>query len=83
MFTAMPGDRGHLESSPNSERLHVWLAAAYAQSDRAEDAALEAEQVLVLISEFSIRRIERPFPFKDPAHLENFLEGSRKARLAK
>jgi adenylate cyclase len=72
-----------LDSNPNSERLHVWLAAAYARANRPDDAAWEAEQVLVLNPDFSVHRMESAFPFKDPADLNHFLRGLRKAGLSR
>jgi adenylate cyclase len=74
-------ERG-LQSNPNSERLRVWLAAAYAQAGRVEDATWEAEQVLAVNPDFSVSRISEAFPFKDPADLEHFLDGLHKAGLS-
>lgn len=70
-----------LQSNPSAERLHVWLAAAYAQAGRREDAAWEAEQVLTLNPEFSLQRMQQSFPFQDPADLAHFLDGLRMAGL--
>lgn len=66
-----------LETNPSSERMRVWLAAAYARAGREEDANWEAEQVLALNSDFSLQRIQQAFPFKDPADMERFLDGLR------
>lgn len=71
-----------LETNPVSERLHVWLAAAYAQAGRVDDAKWEIEQVLTVNPEFSLGRIRQAFPFKDPADLERFLSSLRKAGLS-
>lgn len=70
-----------LSSNPASERLHTWLAAAYAQSGRLDEAQWEAEQVLTLNPEFSRARMRETFPFGDPADLQHFLNGLRKAGL--
>ena len=70
-----------LESHPNSERLHLWLAAAYAQSGQIDDAEWEADQVLMLNPDFSMEQIKKVFPFKNPDDLEHFLSGLRKAGL--
>ena len=66
-----------LASNPSSERLRVWLAAAYARAGREDDARWEAEQVLAQNPEFSLERIKQAFPFKDPADLEHFLGALR------
>ncbi len=71
-----------IESNPTSERLHVWLAAAYAQSGAIEEARWEATQVLTHNPDFSRVRIQKIFPFKSPADREHFLDGLRKAGLA-
>lgn len=68
-----------LETNPTSERLHVWLAAAYAQSGNQEEAEWEVEEVLTLNPDFSLERIAWATPFKDSKDLEHFLEGLRKA----
>ena len=70
-----------LESNPSSERMRVWLAAAYAQDGREDDAMWEAEQVLALNPDFSLQRIQQAFPFKDPADIERLLEGLRIAGI--
>lgn len=68
-----------LETNPGSERMHLWLAAAYAQSGNLDNAAWEVQQVLVLDPEFSLERIRKSFPFKREQDMEHFLEGLRKA----
>lgn len=70
-----------LKTNPASERLHVWLAAAYAQSGNKKDAEWEVDQVLALNPDFSLERIKQATPFKDPKDLEHFLESLRKAGL--
>jgi len=71
-----------LNSNPASERLRVWLAAAYARSNRLDEAKWEIAQVLTVNPEFSLARISRAFPFKDPSDLERFVGGLRLAGLA-
>ncbi len=70
-----------IDSNPAEERLHVWLAAAYAQSGDIENASWEAEQVMTLNSEFSVARMEQSFPFQDPVDLNHFTDGLRLAGL--
>lgn len=68
-----------LESNPASERLHVWLAASYANAGQQDDAAWEVEQVLSLNPGFSLRAIADAFPFKEEKDEANFMAGLRKA----
>lgn len=70
-----------LETRPRSQRIHIWLAAAYAQSGRIDDAKWEVEQILLLDSNFDYKKLHEIFPFKDPKDQQNFLEGLRKAGL--
>lgn len=70
-----------LGTNPSSERMRVWLAAAYALDGREEDARWEAEQVLTLNPDFSLQRIRQAFPFKDPADMERLLDGLRIAGI--
>jgi len=68
-----------LNSNPSAERLHVWLAAAYAQSGDIDNASWEAEQVISSNPDFSVARMEESFHFKDPAELKHFTDGLRLA----
>jgi TolB-like protein len=68
-----------LESRPTSERLRLWLAAAYAQAGQLDDAEWQREEVLISNPQFSLQNIERAFPFKDPRDREHFMAGLRKA----
>ena len=70
-----------LASNPASERLHVWLAAAYAQAGISDEAEWQADQILTLNPEFSIERMGEAFPFKDKADLEHFEAGLIEAGL--
>ncbi|MGD8674005.1 MAG: tetratricopeptide repeat protein, partial [Thiogranum sp.] len=71
-----------LATNPASQRLHIWMAAAYAQAGDVESAQWEADQILTMDPNFSLKRIERTLPFKDPADRERVLEGLRKAGLS-
>jgi adenylate cyclase len=70
-----------LSSYPASERMRVWLAAALAQSGNIEDAQWEGEQVMADNPDFSVDRMTQSFPFNNPADLDNFISGLRKAGL--
>jgi len=70
-----------IASNPASERLHVWLAASFAQSGDLDSAAWEADNILTSNPEFSVTRMEEAFPFKDPAEIRHFVDGLRLAGL--
>lgn len=70
-----------VQSYPDSLRLHVWLAASYAQVGRKREAEWESDQVKILDPEFSIEKMKDIYPFKDPVDLERFLAGLRSAGL--
>lgn len=70
-----------LDSNPTSQRLRLWLAAAYANAGRVSDAEWELELLRTNDPELTIKRIEHAYPFKYHAELENFLDALRKAGL--
>jgi len=70
-----------IKSNPNSERLHVWLAAACAQQGDKQEAEWAAISVLTINPDFSISRLRDTFPFKDPEDRRHFFEGLHKAGL--
>jgi TolB-like protein/DNA-binding winged helix-turn-helix (wHTH) protein/tetratricopeptide (TPR) repeat protein len=72
-----------LESNPSAERAHLWLAAAYAQAGRSDDAHWELEQVRTADPAVSVERVRHIYPFTHPVDLEHFVEGLRKAGLSK
>ena len=72
-----------LESNPAAERAHLWLAAAYAQAGRSDDAEWEVEQVYAADPDFSLERIRHVYPFSNPADLEHFLAGLSKAGISR
>ncbi len=70
-----------LESNPAAERAHLWLAAAYAQAKRGDDAEWEMEQVLTANPDISLERVRGSYPFTNPADLDHLVVGLRKAGL--
>ena len=68
-----------LERYPQSERLHLWLAAAYAQIGETEHANREMDQVYALNPNFSPTFLEQTSAFRYQTDLQNFLDGVRKA----
>ena len=70
-----------IESNPDFAIGHLMLASAYAHVGRIEDAQWEAEEILVLLPDFTLTAEREKAAYKDPAHLEYYLEGLRKAGL--
>ena len=64
--------------SPLARRL---LAATYAQAGRLEEARTAAKEYLEVNPNFSIKRYMELEPYEDPADLEDYLQGLRKAGL--
>jgi len=71
-----------LAANPASERLRVWLAAAYAQSGDIDEARWQIEQVRITNPGVSLAKFRQAFPFKDQADLDLFLDGLRTAGLS-
>jgi adenylate cyclase len=69
------------EMNPVHPRTVMWLAAAYARTDRLEDARWAIEELLVLHPTVSVSRLREAFPFKDPEQLERLLHALRNAGL--
>ena len=70
-----------IKSNPDFVIGHLMLASAYAHAGRIEDAQWEAEEILVLLPDFTLTAEREKAAYKDPAHLEYYLEGLRKAGL--
>jgi adenylate cyclase len=70
-----------IESNPDFVIGHLMLASAYAHAGRIEDAQWEAEEILVLLPGFTLTAERKKAAYKDPAHMEYYLEGLRKAGL--
>jgi TolB-like protein/DNA-binding winged helix-turn-helix (wHTH) protein len=72
-----------LTLNPASQRLRLWTAAAYAQAGLLDDAQWESVELLALNPELSLDNVTRDFPFRDPRHMDHFLDGLRKTGLLK
>ena len=71
-----------IESNPDFVIGHLMLASALAHAGSAiEDAEWQVEEVLVLRPDFSLAAERERAAYKDPAHLNYYLEGLRKAGL--
>jgi adenylate cyclase len=71
-----------VEQSPDSQRIHLWLAASYVLSGNQDDAEWEADIVQILNPDFTVENLRSAVPFKDPKHLETFLGALRTAGLS-
>jgi len=60
---------------------HLVLASCYAELGREEEARAAAAEVLRINPNFSLEVWRQMIPFKDPAELERYLAGLRKAGL--
>jgi adenylate cyclase len=70
-----------VERNPAAYGGRLWLAAAYAQVGRIGDAEWEAQEILALFPGFTLARMRQREPYKDPAHLDRYVENLRKAGL--
>ncbi len=73
-------EKGLLKNS-TSERLRLWLAAAYAQTGQIDDASFELEEVLLSNPELTRSRIAGTYPFWYFGDLSSFMDALTKAGL--
>jgi TolB-like protein/DNA-binding winged helix-turn-helix (wHTH) protein len=70
-----------LEQDPNSQRLRVWLAAAYAQTGRTEDAEWLIDEFVMAHPGISAHAIAVAVPYRHQADLQQLIAGLRAAGL--
>ncbi len=70
-----------LTRNPNLSPAHQFLATIYSRLGREEEARAEVTEVLRISPNFSLEVWRQRVPFKDPAELERYLDGLRKAGL--
>ncbi len=70
-----------LERNPQFPGGHMTLAATYGHLGRTVDAEWEVEETLTLLPDFSLASERRRALYKNPADLERYIEGLRKAGL--
>ena len=70
-----------LTLNPNLMFSHLNLAVCYAELGRLEEARAEVAEVLRLNPNVSLESSKQNMPYKDPADLERYLDGLRKAGL--
>jgi adenylate cyclase len=60
---------------------HRMLAASYGQLGRIKEAQAALKEMLLLMPGMTIDDVRKQVPFKDPVHMERYLDGLRKAGL--
>ncbi len=70
-----------VESNPHFPGGHLGLAASYGQLGRIDDAEWEAAEIMTLLPDFTLARERQRAVYKNPAHLERWIEALRKAGL--
>jgi len=70
-----------VDRNPQFSMAHQLLAATYGHLDRIEDAEWEAQETLALLPDFTLARVRQREPYKDPADMDRYIEGLRKAGL--
>jgi len=70
-----------LKVNPTSQRMRLWLVAAYAQAGKLNEAEWELEEVKTADEKLSLQRIKNAYPFRYNADLKNFLDGLKKAGM--
>ncbi len=70
-----------LTLNPNFGPAHLQLAPCYAELGRLEEAQAEVAEVLRVNPNASLESFKQNVPYKNPADLERFLDGLRKAGL--
>jgi adenylate cyclase len=70
-----------LNINPNSLSPHAFLAACYSSSNRQQDAAAEADEVLRINPKYSLESYAKTLPYKNKTDLERHIAALRKAGL--
>jgi tetratricopeptide (TPR) repeat protein len=68
-------------ANPQFLRGHLLLAATYGQMGRLDDAEWEAQEVLTLQPEATLRQRRGIIPYEKQADIERYIEGLRKAGI--
>ena len=70
-----------LNLNPNDILTHLTLAGAYIRLGREEDARAQAKEVLRINPKFSLEKLVKRLPYKNPADIKRAIETLRKAGL--
>ncbi len=69
-------------SNPHFPLAHKMLAATYSEMGRIDDAEWAAEELMVLVPQFTLAQERERIPFKDDAVRERFLKALQKAGIS-
>jgi len=67
--------------NPRSDMTRAYLASLYGATGRIEEARALWAELLEINPKFSVERLRRVLPYKDPAWFESFAAGLRRAEL--
>jgi TolB-like protein/class 3 adenylate cyclase/tetratricopeptide (TPR) repeat protein len=67
--------------NPDTDMSRVWLAAAYGQMDRFEEAREAWREALRVNPAYSLEHRRKVLPYRDPEDFEKVIDGLRKAGL--
>jgi TolB-like protein/cytochrome c-type biogenesis protein CcmH/NrfG len=70
-----------IQENPSFPAGHRLMAAIYGQLGRIEEAQAALKELLLLMPGMTIDDVRKQVPFKDPIHMERYLDGLRKAGL--
>jgi TolB-like protein/Flp pilus assembly protein TadD len=70
-----------LQENPSFPGGHRLMAAIYGQLGRIEEAQAALKELLLLMPGMTIDDVRKQVPFKNPNHMEQYLDGLRKAGL--
>ena len=70
-----------LQENPSFPGGHRLMAAIYGQLGRIEEAQAALKEMFLLMPGMTIDDVRKQVPFKDPIHMERYLDGLRKAGL--
>jgi tetratricopeptide (TPR) repeat protein len=78
---AITAGKNAIRFEPNNMVSHVFLAVAYSQAGREEEARIEAGEVLRINHRFSVEHWAKSMPYKNPDDRELIISGLIKAGL--
>ena len=70
-----------VEVNPSFQNARIWLAAAYAEAGRIEDAQWQSSEILALNPDFSSSHSLWAFPIREPTYSDRLLRDLRRAGL--